>query len=330
MRLFLKVLATFFLSSLLITICILLSYMYLNKLTISDAPAINIANEYSFNEKMLFLNKSNKNAEIISMGSSMSLNNLNSSVVVDRLNSKAYINTASWGMSIKDDFLFLKLIYPIYQPKTLIISSNIIDFQNEPKKIKYDVLENYLVSTGFKSQFYYFKTLNLKYFADSYKYAREVRSLPENYKYLGFDQYGGVNLNGENFVIREERWNDYYLNRTILPDHYDYLDSISVFCKNRKIHLLFFQSPFRQGLYSEFNKAELDILTLHTNKVAGILKRDHHIFINANDTLWDDQLFIDGTHFNRVGTEKYTRYCFDQLRAGSSKGTVQIADSMNN
>jgi len=299
----------------LFNLCCIVLYVVYFKISVNDIPAPNISNSYSFNEKMEFLRKKKIDADIIVIGSSMSLNNLYSKTITDELHSTSFLNTASWGMSIKDDFLLLKRLSEIHKPSTLIIASNTIDFSQTDKKVDYVSLKQFLESNNFASLFYHIKNFNLKYYFTNFRYAKKVRSCKNEYEYLGFDRCGTINFDSTDFKINIDRWNSDNLSTETFSHQYSYLDSISSFCKSKNIKLLFFQSPYRNGLYSTFDLNKLNNLKSHIDKIGFILKRNNQIFINANDVIWADQLFVDGIHFNKFGAKKFTEYCFDKIKA---------------
>jgi hypothetical protein len=91
---------------------------------------------------------------------------------------------------------------------------------------------------------------------------------------------------------------------------------------------LFFQSPYRKGLYSNFDSAKLKLLTDHISKVESILGSYQHTFINANNSLWDDDLFIDGTHFSAEGAKLFTKYCFENWKGLEIVKAANVAEKI--
>jgi len=291
-------------------------YMLLNGLTISDFPAVNLSNEYSFNEKMKFLRENDREVQILAIGSSMALNNLCSKEIVDHFNNTNFINAASWGMSMRNNFRLLRVLGNIYKPEILIMSSNIIDFQMGNNKIKFQYIKQYIKSDNLNAALIYAKTMNLGYFADTYKYAKFVRNAKNNYKYLGYDRYGAVNIEPENFQIRKDRWVDDFMQHTVLQEQYQYLDSIADYCRTNNIKMIFLKSPYRQGLHCSLTEQEYGKIRFHISKVKKIVQSSGHLFINSDSKLWADSLFIDAMHFNKVGAELYTKYCMSKIPEG--------------
>jgi len=250
--------------------------------------------------------------KIVSIGSSMTLNNLDSDVILEEFNTKKYLNTASWGMSIQEIFTFLKLLNTLYDLEEVIIVSSIADFRESTKRIDFDFIKSYLTNNKPNIYLSFLNNFNLKYYVNSIKDAKHARKCHNDYKNLCYDSNGMVKLKKENFNILERRWLDKDIDR-FSANQYVYLDSISTFCKNNDLKLYFFQSPYREGLLPEFDAQELDILNSHISRVNNIL-RDKHYFVNANDEIWNDSLFVDGTHFNQIGAELFTKYCFDEIK----------------
>ncbi len=303
------------------SIVMLLGYMYMNELDSGDFPAINLSNSYSFNEKMQFLKEKQANSEVLAIGSSMSLNNLHSPTVVEKLGTTSFLNTASWGVNMEETFRLLIIVEEVYKPKTIILSSGLVDFMKSQKVFRYDIVEEYLKSErlGF---YYYFRTFDLKYFANNFIFAKATRSNPDNLEYLGFDEYGGVNFESNRFNINQHRWENRIVDSIELDqDQYFYLDSITTFCRMKNIELLFFQGPIRNGILSRYNEEEQQILFSHTDNVKKIILKNGGFFVNANESVWSDSLFFDNTHLSSRGAKIYTEYSFNNL-----KGTLTSSE----
>ncbi len=311
---FLKNVFYFLCAASLVSVFLAFGFFKLNRITAKDIPAPDLSDSYSYNEKMEFLRRRDKNADVITVGSSLSLNNLDSKTITEELQSNSYINLSSWGMSMKDIFLLLKVQSEIHRPSTLVMASGIMDFQASEKNVKFSVLKDFLHSDDKTQIFYHLKCFNLKYYLSNFKYAQKVRSIPNSYDYLGYDEYGTVNIDSRDFKINERRWKNDYLSDRLSQVQYAYLDSIASFCKENGIQLLFFQSPYRQGLYSSFDSAKIKMLTDHVSKVENILGSYHYAFINTNNRVWEDSLFIDGTHFSAEGAKLFTKYCFENWK----------------
>lgn len=304
--------------------CLLLGISFLkyhNLGFISDLPPPNLSTSFSLNEKLRFLRGQSRDAEVIALGSSMTLMNLNSEVVVKALGSKKYLNAGSWGASIIDMYSILKVLHKTYPAmNTLIISSNLIDFQHGVKTADYNVIADYLNPEKTRFDQYYLHNLHVKYFIKNYPYMRAVRTHPQEYFYLSFDPYGAVMLEGKGFHITEDRWELAFLSDQVKAEQYSYMDSISTYCRVKGIKLIFCQNSYRFKKKQTFDKKTIKLISDHVTKVSSILSRDHHIFVDAGERDWDDRLFVDAIHLNREGTEQVSAYWFERIKPQIENG----------
>lgn len=104
---FKKNLSFLFVYSLLFT-TVLVIVLFLKKKI--ELPPPNLTDSFSYNEKLFFLSQSDLKPEVIVLGSSMALNNINSNALIKRIKSNRVLNLSSWGMNLKDDFELLMLI----------------------------------------------------------------------------------------------------------------------------------------------------------------------------------------------------------------------------
>lgn len=285
-------------------------------------PAPKITNSYSFNEKIKFVEiKENKQADYIAIGSSMTLNNINSDVVTELLSTKSYLNLSSWGLRIKDDYILIKRLFEIHKPKTLIIVSIIIDFG--PSGLEYNVDDIYDYIDSENEIKYQFKYLELKYFFKRLVTNRINYNTNKIYASLNFDKYGGVALEPDGFEIKKSRWNEKLSYEYIDIQNYLYLDSISSFLTEKNVELIFVQTPLREGLLDDYYTTNLE---KHVNKIQPILHKYGHTFCNANNDTWPDSLFVDYAHMNSTGTEKLSKYWIDEYFDRKDNNSLTISD----
>lgn len=309
-------------------LCLLLSgsmvgvYAIVYHVSFKHVPSPALSDSYSLNEKLEFLRSAKKDAHVLAIGSSIALNNLHSETIANRISGNGFLNTSSWGMNMGDSYLLLKAICEVYHPDTLIVASSISEFEMPAKRADYDLIEKYVTAGDFRASLYHIQCFNLRYYMDNVKYKKLVTSVKNQYEYLVFDQYGGVNIDDTNFEIDQRRWKADFDKKRMNANNYDYVDSISSFCKSKNIKLLFFQSPFREGIYTKLNDEKSNDLRAHVNRIGAILERDKHVLIDADKVLWNDSLFIDGEHFSAKGAKTFTTYCFDELKSVKPKPVV--------
>jgi hypothetical protein len=279
-------------------------YCLRNNYSLKNFPPPNFSDSFSFNKKIEFSH--DRKSKILAVGSSMALINLESSSVKKHLKSAFYTNLSSWGLSIKDMFRLIKIYQLKYDFTTLVMSSNMCDFSANEKSFSSREIVKYLESRY--KNWYNFYNIDLKYLFTNFSIANESIRDNIHYESLRMDTDGGVLLDGNNFEKRKQRWNNDDIG-IVKEYQYDYLDSINQFCKKKNIKFYFFQSPLRKGLINSQNKGAINT---HVKKCKKILSNSVY-FVNSVDTIWSDNLFVDGTHFNKKGAYEYTNYCFQQL-----------------
>ena len=106
------------------------------------------------------------------------------------------------GQNIEEDYKLIKIIEKHLRPKTIILSSNIMDFNSNLKNINFEKLESYL----FEGNQFPPMPGNLKVFLQNSIDYHDYKQNPHIYNYLQFDSSGGINFTAEGFKITEERW----------------------------------------------------------------------------------------------------------------------------
>lgn len=296
--------------SLILSVVSIVVFSFYHDVSYKDFPPPKISDSYSFNDKLDFAR--GKKSNVLIIGSSMSLNNVSSNVIIDRLHERSCLNLSSWGLCMTDIYRLLKVTSKFQTFKTLIIASNIGDFDEDSKdiEIKYDENELLAFMNSKWNGLYHLNHFDLKYYIRNWPYKKAVKSGTFFNESLLYDSYGTVGLAVENFRVDSKRWEKDFVPVIKNDLNYRYLDSISTFCSKHKIQLLFFQSPTRkQVLTHEKSK----ILSKHIHRVEKIVAKRGHFFVNSSILPWDDIFFVDGTHLNSKGAEIFTKFCFDKL-----------------
>jgi len=283
------------LTSLVVTLLIFTS-------TEKNLPAPNFSRNYSFNEKMRFIANHPKTINTLALGSSMCLNNLDSKIIITELNSSKYINAGVFSASIMDDYLLLKRLIKRYKIKTLLISSNFIDFQKPgAEEIDYQMVEKFIHAKEDNRKYFILHNFNVRYLKENYANTT-----------LNYDPYGAVKLDPKNFKINIRRWNALFRGKVYYAKQYAYLDSIAKLCKENEIKFIFFQSPIRNSLFLKYGGQKA--LRLHFQKTSEILKKNDQFYVNATSITWDDRYFVDAIHLTEQGARRFTEYCFSVLK----------------
>jgi hypothetical protein len=320
---FFKRLGLFFLLSVILSTIFVFVYVFVNKISSNDIPSPHLSKSFSLNEKAEFLRQLKKNANVLAIGSSISLNNLHSATIAKQMQPSTFLNASSWGMGMRDNYLLLKILYETYHPNTLMMASSFSEFERSSEIMENcNLVKEYLTMSNFNSNLCHAKYFDLRYYMDNTKYKKHVQTAQNAYEYLVFDQYGGVNIDDTNFKINQRRWKANFDMKKIVAVNYDYLDSISTYCKLKGIKLLFFHSPLRKGIYINLGAKKTNELKAHVNHVAAILKKSNYLAIDTYNILWNDSLFIDSEHFSEKGAKKFITYCFNELDSLNQKTRV--------
>lgn len=294
---------------------LLIFFVWLKKNQIDPLPlpAPNLTNSYSLNDKLNFAR--GKKADVLAIGSSMTLNNLDSKIVTRELNTTSYLNLSSWGMSVSDIYQCLMAYSEFHVPQTLIISSTIGDFTVVNKDLKVERIASFLKSSDLTYPLFYFPNFNLKYYFTNYSYQKKIKNDSSSYEYLKYDPFGAVLYNPSTLKKSEARWNA-PIGQNPEEIQYQYLSKIAKWCNENKVRLLFFQSPVREGMFSDkTNPVSREKIEKHMKRVGEILSGNQHQWVDAGTKTWSDSLFADNLHFYDFGAQSYTSWCFSELKA---------------
>lgn len=298
------------------TVFLLMAFVYVKVegIDLKYIPPPRIANNISFNDKMVFAN--HKEASHIAIGSSMSLCNLYSETILKSLGTDSYLNLGSWGLNIADSYTILKNYARIRMPETILMSSNLVDFC--PKQVMFDTDEVFSFLTSNYIAYYYLKYPEFRYYFSNANHYKKIKTSRNIYESIAYDEYGAVCYGDKMDDFNETKWLDTQVAEELDTGNYAWLDSIAHFAQQNNIRFVFFQSPFREGLADSIDQVELEI---HTQVVADIVEKYGQAFINANEKSWADSLYVDGTHLTGKGAKVFTEYCIDELNKQKPAGT---------
>ena len=285
-------------------------YFFINNYNFDDLPSLPISNSYTLNEKIKFLHDKENNPKILSIGSSMTLNNLDSELIIQKFNSNSYLNLSSWGVSMKDNFDLLKIITVQSKPKFIILACNILDFHNNNKCINFTFLQKYL-----NKEFYFLEMLQsfkLKYYLNNLGTSKRDKCFKNHYNCLSFDNFGFASLESHNFKINEKRWSDFNKNE-LRNRKYLYFDSIAIYCNKNNIDFIILETPIRNGITSKLDKSDLYCIEKHRNTLNNVLSKHNLRQVITIKTDWSDNLFVDPTHLNSKGSKIITKLSLEKL-----------------
>ena len=258
----------------------------------------------SFDEKAMWIAKRLKEpCDILAIGSSMTMNNLDSSAFAGQ----DFINASSWGMKIEQTDYFVDLLLNYWSPKTLIVVTAPIDFEGDYRGKKIfdrEKLKRFFDSGDlFRAHLDY---LSAHYLLGTMSEVRRDRVGRKTYYSLDFDEGGSVPLDlmTEDFERLDDRWNKSLAQEeAIVEASYLGLQSLAKRCQDKGIRLLLVQSPIREDIMTEKDTAFL--AKTHWPRLAKICHESSGAFHNFHGTLaMTEGDFADSTHLSRSGARK--------------------------
>lgn len=259
-----------------------------------------ISNSISFNEKIKWIPAAKK-IDVITFGSSMSLNNISSSEILTYFDTNKYLNVSSWGINMNDIEKLLPLFKRTYNPTIVICASNIIDFSNN-KIIKYNIVDvEEEINNKWKK--FHINLFDIYYFRKTLTNRKDMTS-NKIYGSLLFDSYGGVSLANENFERLDSRWNQEINFEVIDKTAYENLKNISTYLYENNIQFIFIHTPVRKVLHT---KKYYKQINNHVLKIKTILNQRDQLFIDLSSLELSDSLFADSSHLNKIGADSISK-----------------------
>lgn len=255
--------------------------------------------------------------DIIALGSSITMNNLNSAVIKDSLN-YSYYNFGAWGLQIGELNHLIGSYTEIYKPKYILLPSSFPDFVLDDNNT---IPTDFSPGINWTPIYYITNYANYRDLISRKNTINYYSSTPDSYTYLGYDKYGGTSLNLTNSTRRKlipDRLKgiNYLINN--FPDKntaiaYRSLDSLALFLQLHKIKLIFIQSPYEDHCLKTTQK-EMAV-ALHFKTCKSIVEKRGGIYLNfeqPND--YPDSLFADPLHLNLQGATIFTKKVAGKLK----------------
>jgi len=303
-RLLNEPLIKFVLKILMFSILVLIPFKLFDIIT-AKYNILKLSNSVCFNVKIHKVKQlPRKHLDFIAIGSSMSLNNLNSQTFTEQLNDTNFYNFSSWGASEANTLQLTKLLIPIFTPHVVIQVSHLGDFYNSGFKIN-NILLSYTLQ-GLPS--FIIKPFCINTTDDYKTYINDTLRITN----MKFDKYGGVELNVKGKYIEQRRWiqqSNYTFNQN--NKNYQALEELSQYLFENNITLIFVQAPSRKNHYG--NNTEQ--INLHIEECKRIISKYRHIYINATDTAkFTDECFADHSHMNKNGAVILTKEITNKIK----------------
>lgn len=294
-----------FLFSLIINLIMSCMIYYIYRIGGNDLPAPKFSNSISFNEKIDFIrNKDLSKIEYIAVGSSMTLNNIDSETMVKYMGEN-YLNLGSWGFKISDNYKFLREMVDNFPDlKVVLISTGFMDFSSSVRNIEVDYS---LVENSVKHRIgllAYLMSFDLKYLYKNSKINIHNKERRNSYQNLSYDIYGGAVLDIDPVNIDSLRWNMSVINFAVSGEELESLKELIVFLNLKGIKTCIAISPQRKGLNDD---KTAEYIMLYTDKIRNAVKEAGGFLASPQfEADWPDKIFVDYTHLNKLGASKYS------------------------
>lgn len=274
----------------------------------------------SFDAKMIFLQKKGIiNTDLMAIGSSITLDNVNSDIIVSSIRGQSYLNFAAWAVKMTDLNYLLKYYIPKYKPKCILIASALFDFESNLDSIVYP--KYYEFSMFLSNQFdayFYFKNRQIDAIIERNYNLHLYRTLLDNYDNLSFDEYGGVQLNVPKENIDPYRWNKKL--KKLNEEQFEALQNFIEYISAEKVKLVFIQSPVKKGYYDILSdKNELYNVF---SRIKNIVTSKNNIYLNLYDeNKYIDSSFCDANHMNSGASKYFTQEIIEKINLDSLLNT---------
>jgi len=238
----------------------------------------------------------------IAVGSSMTLNNLNTEVFLKYINNESFYNVSSWGQGIKFDRDVIMILVARYSPKRIIMVTSASDFHDDALDNKKSI-KTYLYTDLLDIPFMTINKINTQFY-DSDEDYMNCKNAVNDYTNLRYDDCGGIELNVYGDNISTERWNStspFRFDRK--NDSYKSLIEICKYLKSQNVDLLFVNTPTRQHYYCNNYKDVEKHIQLCDSIVSS------YGFFYSNEMSFEqyqDSLFADCSHLNVEGAKMLT------------------------
>jgi len=269
-----------------------------------------VSNSVSYNLKADFVRQHREKlskAGLVVVGSSLSLNNVSAKMLQDSLGLPT-INLSSWALNIQN---FQNS--PLWDEKKMfLINIGIADFGDPPSV---EIKDNFSFHTTRAREWLNFLT-DIRTFLGMREQTRKILAIQDNtdYNSCHFDECGSVLFSVAGFRYDKGQWD---------ADNFDAwgVDSVALTAYVRRLrditvshhgysHLVVSFSPLRRKFYNQRRAGLVAYL--------GQLIRENcpnTTFIDLYDRNYPDSDYVDHSHFNILGANRFTGELIDSIRA---------------
>jgi hypothetical protein len=266
-----------------------------------ELPAPRLSSSISFNEKAKWLRSHGNHCDVLVLGSSLALYNIDTLYIKQNFSDKSIINAASFGMSISETNRLLEVLGPICKPKIIILGIAYSDFGEKSKFINFKNLENYLKGKD-PLFFSYIKEFDPQYYMSSYRDSKEnLNNI--NYAFnLLFNESGGVLIRNTNKVIMGKFMSKESLNPKNIEIELNALNQIINYSKINNSKLLIVSTPIRKDIEPLISTTAAPIFA----SVLSLLKKTDTPFYTYENLTLASSDYVDYAHLNSNGSRLIT------------------------
>lgn len=275
-------------------------------------PAKPVSSSLSFNEKLGWMSKLDTiNCDVLLTGSSLALNNTDSSVYQSYANNK-FINIASWGMTISDNNEWLRMFMSVCEPKKVILLMSSNDFRTTSSSdMKNFDSESILAILNHTEQaFDSIDIKNIYYILKNVQKIDEEKSSSDMKGSLLFDSGGSVPIAFKDWSLEDSWLKGFVPPEKIDDSTYDALRDLLKILNEKKIEVLVVLSPIRRDVLNG-NKHDFSVFV---DTVKNITNEHNVDFVNLtrSDNFLNED-YLDVTHLNQRGARKLSGMIVEHL-----------------
>lgn len=275
-------------------------------------PAPRLTPNIAVNEKVDRIKRQQMaGADVLALGSSMTLNNLASGPVLEHFGQVRYVNAGAWGVGAAELIQFGPPLIDRLKPDTVLVALSPLDFIKGSPFTATDsaaIVRHLDASSPFRS---YLHDRQLAYYLRQMETNRIRFDDPTNYEYLGYDAAGAALLNVPPALRHAERYAEPPpMLEDLKEDRFASFERFARHLQDRGIPMVVLSSPFREGLTDPSVEAMLEAYHV---RLRGLLGPMGHVVLDAGEQRWPDSLYADASHFNKDGAELFTAHCLRKL-----------------
>jgi hypothetical protein len=269
------------------------------------APAL--SGNVCLDEKVRFLRDSpTKQCDVLVIGSSMALNNIDSEALLKHLPAGTrFLNAGAYNMKISQTRALLDCLLAVYRPRSVIFVCGLMDFNRTPGPTQFfdtnEVIHFINGSSAWVPTL--LRHFDLQYYIDWSFRIPQIRSTRKDYFSVMFDACGSIPLEISFPKVDERRWNLKVDPQQLDPAEYEELARVADVVRSKGLNLICIQPPMRRGSVPVGSATAVDE---HWRRMERTLaSRGFHLW-NLNAIGLSDEYFADYSHLNERGVVPFS------------------------